>query len=212
MRKVSADINVKDFDVKPEARITKSGSILLKVKDEQEAERLMVALNSAVSQMASVRKPCRTTPILILDLAEWHNLQDVSEAVTAAVPELAGAKRTIRVNPGGGRVGHLDAPLLEAVRLAEMGKLDVGWSRCRVKLLEAKEQICYRCQRRGHFAAGCSAEEVRKKCFRCNSAEHLASACTVTTSRSRAKRKSDGQGLSQAEGISLPAGGSQSND
>lgn len=208
MRKVSAEVKVKDLDVEPEARVTKSGSILLKVKDEQEAERLMDALNSAVGQMASVRKSCRTTPILILDLAEWHSPQDVSEAIAAAVPELAGAKVAIRVNPGGGRVGRLDAPLPEAVRLAEIGKLGVGWSRCRVKLLEPKEQTCYPCRRRGHIAASCSADEVKKRCFRCNSVEHLASACTIT---SKAKTKPNRQSLSQAEGMSLPAGGSQGN-
>ncbi|KAE9522339.1 hypothetical protein AGLY_017263, partial [Aphis glycines] len=183
MRKVKANVQINDLDLKPEARVTKSGGILLKVKDDQEADRLMVALNSAIGQMASVSKPSRTTPILILDLAEWHNSQDVEEAVAAAVPDLAGMKVAIRVNPGGGRVGRLDAPLPAAVRLAEMGKLHVGWSRCRVKLLEAKEPTCYRCQKRGHFAANCSAEEARKRCFRCNSVDHLASACTVTTRR-----------------------------
>lgn len=122
MRKIKENVKVNDLDLKPEALVTKSGGILLRVKDDLEADRLMVALNSATSQMASVRKPSRTTPILILNLAEWHSSQDVEEAVVAAVPELAGTKVAIRVNSGGGRVGRLDAPLPAAVRLAEMGK------------------------------------------------------------------------------------------
>lgn len=213
MRKVKENVQIYDLDLKPEARVTKTGGILLKVKDDLEADRLMVALNSAIGQMASVSKPSRTTPILILDLAVWHSSQDVEEAVVAAVPDLAGMKVTIRVNPGGGRVGRLDAPLPAAVRLAEMGKLHVGWSRCRVKLLEAKEPKCYRCQKRGHFAANCSAEEVRKRCFRCNSVDHLASACTVTTRRPNKspEREAKGPGKPEGEGSTLPAGGPQFN-
>lgn len=184
MRKVKMHVQLKELDLKPITRVTKSGAILLKVQDDKEADKLASALNAAVRQIALIKKPSGTTPILILDLAVWHSTEDVESAVRSAVPELLRTKVVVRVNPGGGRVGRFDTPLPAAIKLAELGRLDINWSRCRVKLLETKEKTCYRCQNRGHLAEGCTADEAKKRCFRCNSIDHLAIACMVKTKHS----------------------------
>lgn len=102
-------------------------------------------------------------------------------AIRATDPELARVPISIRVNVGGGRIAHLDAPMAVATRLAVIGKIKIGWSFCRVKLIESKIRRCYRCQERGHTKHECKAEAVVKKCYRCAKVGHLISDCTRNT-------------------------------
>lgn len=81
-------MNLKNLDLKLVARVTKSGDILLKVQDDQVADKLVVALDAAIGRMARIKKPSRTSTVLILDLAEWHSANDVEAAVVNVVPEL----------------------------------------------------------------------------------------------------------------------------
>lgn len=63
-----------------------------------------------------------------------------------------------------------------ASKVADAGKIRIGWAMCRVKLLE---RLCYKCQGTGHVAAACKSEAKRKVCFTCKSLEHLARECVA---------------------------------
>lgn len=86
-------------------------------------------------------------------------------------------KITIRDITGGGKVARLMLPMKLAHKLAETGKIRIGWSRCRVKLLEKRTPTCYRCQQSGHLAVSCKTPSSEVMCFRCRKLGHMAREC-----------------------------------
>lgn len=84
---------------------------------------------------------------------------------------------TSRTNIGGGRVARVDVPIGAAIKLAEQKFLTLGWGRCRIKLLEKKSLICYKCQGSNHVAASCLAAEAPRKCYKCGIQGHIAREC-----------------------------------
>lgn len=46
-------------------------------------------------------------------------------------------------------------PYNAAIKMAKVVSVVVGWTRCRVRLLERKQPKCFRCQELGQLAAEC---------------------------------------------------------
>lgn len=64
-------------------------------------------------------------------------------------------------------------PTTATIKIGEDGRLHVGWSRCRVKVLGKRPSTYNRCQNRGRHAAECR-NPARQ---RCNCEGHLAVNC-----------------------------------
>lgn len=103
--------------------------------------------------------------------------KQVETDIKTADPGLTDTIVRVRENTGGGKVAQLNVPVEVAARLAESEPIKVGWSLCRVKLLERKQPLCYNCQERGHYKAECTVKEVKKRCFRCRQTDHLIADC-----------------------------------
>lgn len=88
-------------------------------------------------------------------LAE-EKVKTLLKYIAAADPALRTISINIRENPGGGKVARFTTTLEAAARLAEISTIRVGWSRCRVKLMERKLPICYKSQKREHMAYSCN--------------------------------------------------------
>lgn len=70
-------------------------------------------------------------------------------------------------------------PVAAAESLIDMGRLTVGWTKCRIKE-KVDPDFCHRCQRFGHPAKSCKeTTSSGRLCLRCGSAEHLARTCTA---------------------------------
>lgn len=82
----------------------------------------------------------------------------VKNDINASDPDLADVPVRIRDNSGGGRVAQLNVPMSVAAKMSERGSIKVGWSSCRVKLLEHRKLTCHKCLQQGHFKAECKAE------------------------------------------------------
>lgn len=101
-----------------------------------------------------------------------------------ADPGLDSSCISLRENAGGGKVAKLTVDMDTALRLSALKSIRIGWNSCRVKLLETKSPICYRCQANGHIAAECRATDASpKKCYRCNEIGHLAATCQAVRSQ-----------------------------
>jgi len=186
MSKVTSSVNLQELGINiSNTRRTKTGSILLEVEGKKEAEKLTHHLQQVIGTTARVGRPSRTTPVLLLDVPDWVDEQEVTKQIKACDPDLAGVEITLKRNTGGGTVAQFRARMETAVKLAELRSIKIGWSLCRIKLLEPRPPVCYRCQERGHMAARCLAPEVARKCYRCQSVGHEAAACQQQAQKPR---------------------------
>lgn len=205
MKKVASAINLGTLGVKVvTTRRTRAGGILLEVEGEEKAGILERRIREVVGEEARIRRPERKTPVLLLNIPEWVEAEDVANSlakagVTVAASSSGGNTITIRKNGGsrGDLVARVDLPFRDAIKLAEAKAVEVGWTRCRVKLLERKETTCFRCQQKGHFAAECRGVAKPRTCHRCNAPGHLAQDCSSQNGR---RRKTSSRQTPSAEG------------
>ncbi|XP_026819043.1 uncharacterized protein LOC113557682 [Rhopalosiphum maidis] len=184
MKRVSGSVSLASLGVKVvTTRRTKAGGILLEVEGEEKARILERRIREVVGEAARVRRPERKTPVLLLDVPEWVEVEDVvgglgAAGVVVAAPDVD--RISIRKNGGsrGDRVARVDLPFRDAIALAEAKVVVVGWTRCRVKLLEKKQTTCFRCQQKGHLAAECRNAAKPRACYRCGATSHLSRGCS----------------------------------
>ncbi|XP_025200586.1 uncharacterized protein LOC112598375 [Melanaphis sacchari] len=170
----------------------------MEVTGKEEAAKLADSVRSVVGEMARVSRPSRKTPVLILGIPDWLEEEEVRKEIVEAERELASVEISIRQNDGGGRIASFAAPMETAVRLAERRSIRIGWGLCRVKLIERRHPVCFRCQERGHLAMKCRAQEVAKKCFRCRQTGHLAATCPGPPFTGRKDSELEGGGQNES--------------
>ena len=183
MKKIASSINLRVLGITVRTtRKTRAGGILLEVDGEEKASLLADKVRAVVGDTARVRRPELRTPILLLGIPEWSDATDVANGLKqAGVPAatVAGGNVTVRKNGGsrGDLVARFDLPYADAIALAKAGPVMVGWTRCRVRLLEKSQPTCFRCQGKGHLAAECRGEAKARSCHRCGVAGHIARDC-----------------------------------
>lgn len=181
MKKVSGAINLQSLGVKVlTTRKTRAGGILLEVEGDEKATLLAGKIREVVGEAARVRIPEPRTPVLLLGVPEWAEIEDVVAGVTqAGVTGVTSDNVAIRRNSGGRGefVAILHLPLKDAIKVAEKKAVTVEWTRCRVKLLANNQPTCFHCQGKGHIAAECKNPAKRRACHRCGDEGHLVRDC-----------------------------------
>jgi len=194
MRKVSMCINLSSLDIRVlTTRRTKAGGILLEVEGSEKANLLAEKIRAVTGDAARTRLPESRTPVLLLGIPDWTEPEEIlgalaSAGVTSVTPE----ELTVRRNSGGRGelVASLPLPLRDAILLAEARNVTIGWTRCRVKLLDKNQPTCFRCQQRGHLAAACENEVRPRRCYKCQGEDHVAKECAnLLQPRSRRQPK-----------------------
>lgn len=114
-----------------------------------------------------VCRPITSTPSFLLDVSEWTEEMDIPDAQQKQW--LRAHRRLemfIRWNSGAGKGGRVVSFVLlaaAAVKISEVGRLNVGWSHCRVKLLGKRQPNYFWCEERGHLAADFRNEAKEKR-------------------------------------------------
>ncbi|CAI6346792.1 unnamed protein product [Macrosiphum euphorbiae] len=178
MKKVTAiDLNPLGVTVRG-AKRSKAGGIIIEVDGKDDADRLAEGIREAVGAAAAVRRPTRSTPILILDVPNWIEEAEVISQLVNFDSSFGDCQIRISDNQGS-RTAFCRIPMKVASKVADAGRIRIGWAMCRAKLLERKDRVCYKCQGTGHVAAACNSEAKPKACFTCKSLEHLARECVA---------------------------------
>lgn len=74
----------------------------------------------------------------------------------------------------------IKCPLAAAIKVAGEGRICMGWTSARVRLLEARPVQCFKCWRFGHVRNTCKFPEDRTgNCFRCGSGQHMVRDCVA---------------------------------
>ncbi|XP_075972458.1 uncharacterized protein LOC142974180 [Anticarsia gemmatalis] len=90
----------------------------------------------------------------------------------------------IRRNPWGLGSTWVTCPVTAAKKIAESGKLLVGWVSARVTIAEPRPLRCFRCFSTGHAQAMCQADKDRSNsCYRCGLTGHKIAECTADRPR-----------------------------
>ncbi|XP_039763841.1 uncharacterized protein LOC120636406 [Pararge aegeria] len=108
------------------------------------------------------------------------------EEVVAAIAQLGGCPAEqvragdIRSDNTGLGTLWIRCPIAAAKKVAEGGRLLVGWISAQVKVLDVRSQLCYRCWQRGHMKSQCTNDVDRSKtCYRCGQEGHKARGCSA---------------------------------
>lgn len=109
-----------------------------------------------------ISRPCKMAELRMRDLDDavsgWDVSHSIAEAGGCRPSEVATG--TIRKDPNGLGTVWVRCPLVAANRIAEVGKILVGWAVARVQLLDARPLQCFRCLEGGHVKATCNGVEA----------------------------------------------------
>lgn len=141
------------------------------------AERLLVLF--ATREDIKISRPCKMAELRVKDLDDAVSRWDVSHFLA----EVGGCRPsevttgTIRKGPNGLGTVWVRCPLAAANKIAEAGRIVVGWAMARVQILDARPLQCFRCLEGGHVRATCRGVDRSTRCYRCGDPGHRAQNC-----------------------------------
>lgn len=143
------------------------------------AEKLRESLNT---EDIKVSRPNKCAVVRISGLDDSITVDEVISAVMHVGGCLRDSIKSgeIRQESSGLGAVWVRCPVIAAKKLAESGRLLVGWVAAQVKLLQPRPMRCYRCLEVGHVRLRCTSEADRSmECYRCGKPGHKVSQCTA---------------------------------
>lgn len=175
--KSKVDIDASGIEIAA-MRKAKSGEMLLEIKGGKGATE---ALRETIKERipgSNVRIKKDEKVVQIRDLDALATEDEIIEALknTLGTENDSIKIKELRDAYGENQVATVALPEEAAQKLLSMGKVKIGWLRCRVR-----EQIdilrCYRCWETGHTATKCEGPDRTKLCLRCGREGHMAKNC-----------------------------------
>ncbi|XP_070529923.1 uncharacterized protein [Cardiocondyla obscurior] len=188
MKDIRKEIKLSEVGInnKVTTRNTITGALLLNISgpdSEPKADALAACMKNVLKNRKDVKvdRPCKTAEIRVRGLEPSISVQEVVEAVAEK-----GGCQTCNIKTGeikriAGNHGSLwlQLPLAAAKKASEEGVLEVGWSKVKISLLEARPLRCHKCLEKGHAMNKCPEKIDRSgRCYRCGELGHVAKTCT----------------------------------
>jgi hypothetical protein len=181
LKRAKEGVDLKALGVTVKAtRLTRTGDLLLEVGTKDEAEKLAGSLQATVGNTAAICRPQVIQELLLLGVDPTVDAGEIATAVTSAVGGDAATgplKVTLQQSRDGTQSARLLLPVAEACTLAAAGRLQLGWTKARVRVPGKRPQRCYRCHLTGHLAAACRGEDRSLLCYNCGGQGHVAATC-----------------------------------
>ncbi|XP_067203393.1 uncharacterized protein [Linepithema humile] len=188
IRTAKDKIDLKDINIKSlTMRKARNGGVLLEISGEQsrmKADALASRMREAVKDLpgeVKISRPSRRMDVRLVGL----EIAITPEEIAATIATEGGCQ-VDEVRMGGvqttGRRGlnlvWAQCPADAALKLAERGSVNIGWTSVKVELLRSRPAQCFRCLGRGHIQQQCPSNVVRARCcYRCGEEGHNAGSC-----------------------------------
>lgn len=169
-------------------RTAMTGALIMEIpgtENEPKADALASRMREVLKDKEGIKisRPTKTAEIRVLGLEYSIRKEEVVEAVMEK-----GACRIHEIQAGeirrmAGRQGSLwlRLPLIAAKKAVKEGTIQVGWSKAKIVLLEARPLRCHKCLEKGHVRERCPNPHDRSnRCYRCGGVGHIAKECTTT--------------------------------
>lgn len=169
-------------------RTAVTGALVLEVPGAEngpKADALASRMREVLQDKEGIKinRPTKTADIRVRGL----ECSITKEEITEAVAEKGGC-RTYEIQTGEirrttGVQGSLwmRLPLVAAKKATEGGTIQIGWSKVKITLLEARPLRCYKCLERGHVRERCPNSQDRSdRCYRCGESGHIARECKAS--------------------------------
>ncbi|KAJ8950490.1 hypothetical protein NQ314_007877 [Rhamnusium bicolor] len=157
---------------------TRSGELLLTVQNGAEKlEALQKEIKEKIPEATTSRLTSKKV-LHIKDLNEVSTTEEIREAISSAIsvkPEIVEV-RALRPAYAGRQNVTVVLVETDAVKLTNMGRVKIGWTKCRV--IERKTELkCFRCWEYGHTRVQCKGPDREHLCLKCSQEGHKAAVC-----------------------------------
>ncbi|XP_047985768.1 translation initiation factor IF-2-like [Leguminivora glycinivorella] len=150
----------------------------------EKADLLAEALTEKLgSDVVRVSRPVKCAELRVTELDDSVSPGEV----VASVAKVGGCSEgqikagEVRQDASGLGTIWLRCPVVVAKKVveADRGRLQVGWVRAAVKLLDQRPIRCFKCLETGHVRANCTNDaDLSDACYRCGKPGHKAAACS----------------------------------
>lgn len=165
-------------------RRARTGALIYEVPGEQSqegADKLANTLRQHLNEKeVKVDRPVKTAELRLSGLDDGTSDVNVAEAM-ARVGDCKTWETQIgdirRPRGGLGSV-WVRCPAAAARKLAQAGRIQIGWVMAKIEALRPRPAQCYKCLRTGHTIGNCLSTVDRKgRCYRCGRDGHTAKHC-----------------------------------
>ncbi|EFN69220.1 hypothetical protein EAG_08157, partial [Camponotus floridanus] len=184
LKQARTEISLKEIGIgTTKIRKAMNGGIIIEipgVENKDKANILAQKLKQILPKETKITRPSIKGELRVIGFDESVKAEEIKEIITeigeCEYNEISVSD--IRPMRSGLFMTWVRCPLVAAVKLANNGKLKIGWSIVRVELLEARPKQCYKCWEFGHTRGVCKSEIDRSSlCFKCGRADHSYREC-----------------------------------
>ncbi|XP_033314575.1 uncharacterized protein LOC117213324 [Bombus bifarius] len=164
-----------------------TGAIIIKVPGDRDrgkatllATRLVEALDPTAVRVAT---PTRMAELRVTGIDISVKKEELQRALASAAGCGSAEVQVGEIGATRGGLGSawIKCPVAGARKLAQAGKIALGWSTARIRAIPKRPLQCFRCLELEHVRATCvSSEDRGHLCYRCGGSGHRARGCPAS--------------------------------